>query len=229
MDYLRGHYSDFADQKEQTFMVKFPPLSGDINNVDKLVVNSATVDGVIGDTDLQKNDIDGVIVSIPTNGEVYGLLQSRDDTSVSSVFESFSKGVPKECHLSLLCVLRAIDGLKGSKQSRLRVICLRMQCLLIASHSRITQNRLQANSKIISVLLTDLLILSDVSSEAFTELQLPVESLPAILLMLECTTGLLECNQRRRGPLLNRILVDMGLSRAGKEDRFIHIFLYYPD
>jgi hypothetical protein len=214
MDYLRGHYSDYANQKEQTFMVKFPPLSIDINN-------DAEVD-----SNFQKKNIvrDGVVVSIPTNGEAYGLLQSEDDKKFSSVFGSFSKEVPKEHHLTLLCVLRAIDGLKSSQQSRLRVICLRIQCLLIASHSRISQNRLQAYSKISSVLLKDLLLLSDISSEAFTELQLPVESLPAILLMLECTTGLLECNQRRRGPLLNGILIDMGLSRAGREGSFIYDF-----
>jgi hypothetical protein len=220
MDYLRGHYSDFANQREQTFMVKFPPLSVDINNV--AGVNSA-IDAEV-DSNLQKNNIihDSVVVSIPTDGEAYGLLQSGHDTNISSVFESFSKEVPKEHHVSLLCVLRAIDGLKSSQQSRLRVICLRIQCLVIASHSRISPNRLQAYSKISSVLLNDLLLLSDISSEAFTELQLPVESLPAILLMLECTTGLLECNQRRRGPLLNGILVDMGLSRAGREGTFIY-------
>ena len=75
---------------------------------------------------------------------------------------------------------------------------------------------LQPYLKIGSTVLRDLISLSDISSEPFAELLLENSSLSAIPLILKCTLGLLEFNLRRRGPLLEGILTELGLSKNGK-------------
>jgi molecular chaperone DnaK (HSP70) len=146
MDYLRGHYPDIANQRDQTFIIKYPKpdpktdskidetidaASSSALNLDK----SDSKSGIEGNLAIQHNEGDSdneISVVIPTDEESYGLLVTNPDNeqqqTVKNLLETLGKNVPQTHQLSFLSALRAIDGLKSSstQQNRLRVISLRL-------------------------------------------------------------------------------------------------------
>ena len=231
MDYLRGHFPDSVNHKDQTFSIKFPTIKSELDTEnEKKIKNENATDNNTSSTEskistaIEKIDknVSDCIIKVPTGGNMFQILKKSENVTLDSeekvlqLFSSFGKNVPKNQELVLLSVVRAIDGLKSSQEERLRVVVLRVQCLLIMSHSRLTNDLLQPYLRIGSTVLRDLISLSDISSEPFAELLLENSSLSAIPLILKCTLGLLEFNLRRRGPLLEGILTELGLSKNGK-------------
>ena len=122
--------------------------------------------------------------------------------------------------LSLVSVLRGVDGLRGGRSQRVRVICLRAQCLLLVAYSRSPFDRLAPYLRAGGVVWKDVLALSDISSEAFAELDLGESTvcLSMVTLCLQVTLGLFENARARRGPSLPPILAELGLSRNAVHD-----------
>ena len=213
-DYLHGHYPESVNHKDQTFVVKFPSAEN----------SSVSTNGSSESTEQNAAALDvlgGYFVSVPTGGSSSFLLRTTSDVSDSpdncakAALSGLNTRYEQQHELILLSILRAVDGLKGSQKERLRVVCLRVQCLLIISHSRLTHDLLHPYIKAGSTVLRDLISLSDISSEALSALQLEYSSLSAVTLILNCILGIFEFNLRRRGPLLTGILLELGLTRTG--------------
>jgi hypothetical protein len=211
LEYLHGHYPDSVNHKDQTFVIKFPAIEKTSqpapDNTDERGVSS--------------EDTPEYVVSIPTGGNTSYLLYKSSEISndpdytAKAALSTLAADYAESHELILLSVLRAVDGLKGSQKDRLRVVSLRVQCLLIITHSRLSHELLHPYIKAGSTVLRDLISLSDISSESFSALQLEPSSLSAVNLILNCVLGILEFNLRRRGPLLAGILLELGLTRAG--------------
>ena len=214
MDYLHGHYPDSANHRDQTFEIKLPATERR---------QSASNASGTGTADASATTtVPEYAVSVPTGGSTSYLLHrcseisnDPDYTAKAALSDLPVKYEPTH-ELVLFSVLRAADGLKGSLAERLRVVCLRAQCLLIVSHSRLPHDLLHPYMKAGSAVLKDLIALSDISSESFSSLQLESSSFYSVNLFLNSALGILEFNLRRRGPLLPDILQELGLSRAGE-------------
>ena len=224
MDYLHGHYPESVNHKDQTFVVKFPAIeknhtASDQNN-DSIVQNIAATSTAAAASE----GLGGYFVSVPTGGSSSFLLRTTSDVLNTNspdyhakiALSGLNTEYEQQHELILLSILRAVDGLKGTQKDRLRVVCLRVQCLLIISHSRLTHDLLHPYIKAGSTVLRDLISLSDISSEALSGLQLEYSSLSAVTLILNCILGVFEFNLRRRGPLLAGILLELGLTRTGE-------------
>ena len=213
MDYLHGHYPDSANHRDRTFEIKFPATEKQLSPTNTA---AATTDMSTTVT------VPEYVVSVSTGGYTSYLLHKCSEISNDPDYTAKAalSGLPvkyESTHeLALLSVLRAVDGLNGSLSERLRVVCLRAQCLLIISHSRLPHELLHPYMKAGSAILKDLIALSDISSESFSSLQLETSSYSAVNLFLNSAHGILEFNLRRRGPLLPDILQELGLSRAGE-------------
>lgn len=200
------------NHKDQTFVIKFPAIE---KTTSQLTANSTEEPGPPTEATPE------YVVSIPTGGNTsYLLFKSSEisndpDFTAKAALSSLTADYAESHELILLSVLRAVDGLKGSQNDRLRVVSLRVQCLLIITHSRLSHELLHPYIKAGSTVLRDLISLSDISSESFSALQLEPSSLSAVNLILNCVLGILEFNLRRRGPLLAGILLELGLTRAG--------------
>ena len=256
MDYVRGHYPDTANHKDQTYDIKLPITeSRKIMKYDELIPDEKDLKINSGDNEdlnTQKDedrkngiptvtisnksilsDICGksdqeVIVSIPMGGQILGILVNKNeketldpDEKILEIFSNLGKNVPKNQELVFLSVLRAIDGLKNTnyQEGRLRIISLRVQCLLIVSHSRLSTELIHPYLKIGSVVLKDLISISDISSESYAELEsLHKKSfLSTVSIIAKCTLGLTEYYMKEKGPLLNGIIHELGLSKTGKQ------------
>ena len=256
MDYVRGHYPDTANYKDQTYDIKLPITeSRKIMKYDELIPDEKDLKINSGDNEdlnTQKDedrkngiptvtisnksilsDICGksdqeVIVSIPIGGQILGILVNKNeketldpDEKILEIFSNLGKNVPKNQELVFLSVLRAIDGLKNTnyQEGRLRIISLRVQCLLIVSHSRLYTELIHPYLKIGSVVLKDLISISDISSESYAELEsLHKKSfLSTVSIIAKCTLGLTEYYMKEKGPLLNGIIHELGLSKTGKQ------------
>ena len=256
MDYVRGHYPDTANHKDQTYDIKLPITeSRKIMKYDELIPDEKDLKINSGDNEdlnTQKDedrkngiptvtisnksilsDICGksdqeVIVSIPMGGQILGILVNKNeketldpDEKILEIFSNLGKNVPKNQELVFLSVLRAIDGLKNTnyQEGRLRIISLRVQCLLIVSHSRLSTELIHPYWKIGSVVLKDLISISDISSESYAELEsLHKKSyLSTVSIIAKCTLGLTEYYMKEKGPLLNGIIHELGLSKTGKQ------------
>ena len=256
MDYVRGHYPDTANYKDQTYDIKLPITeSSKIMKYNELIQDDKNLEANSGDNEeinAQKDenikngipmvtmpnksilsDISGksdqeVIVSIPMSGKILGILVNKNeketldpDEKILKIFSNLGKNVPKNQELVFLSVLRAIDGLKNTnyQEGRLRIISLRVQCLLIVSHSRLSTELIHPYLKIGSVILKDLISISDISSESYAELEsLHKKSfLSTVSIIAKCTLGLTEYYMKEKGPLLNGIIHELGLSKTGKQ------------
>ena len=210
LEYLHGHYPDSVNHKDQTFVIKFPAI-------EKVLHKSDSEEEPPVGTEATPE----YVVSIPTGGSTSYLLcktteiSNDADHTAKAALSSLAADYAESHELILLSVLRAVDGLKGSQKDRLRVVSLRVQCLLIVTHSRLSHELLHPYIKAGSTVLRDLISLSDISSESFSALQLEPSSLSAVNLILNCVLGILEFNLRRRGPLLAGILLELGLTRSG--------------
>ena len=227
MDYLHGHYPESVNHKDQTFIVKFPAIeknhtASDQNN-ESIEQNIAATATAASASAAVSEGLGGYFVSVPTGGSSSFLLRTTSDVSntnspdyhAKTALSGLNTEYEQQHELILLSILRAVDGLKGTQKERLRVVCLRVQCLLIISHSRLTHDLLHPYIKAGSTVLRDLISLSDISSEALSGLQLEYSSLSAVTLILNCILGVFEFNLRRRGPLLAGILLELGLTRTG--------------
>jgi hypothetical protein len=200
-----------VNHKDQTFVIKFPA----IDKTSQSASDNTEEPGVSSEATPE------YVVSIPTGGTTSYLLYKSSEISndpdytAKAALSSLAADYAESHELILLSVLRAVDGLKGSEKDRLRVVSLRVQCLLIITHSRLSHELLHPYIKAGSTVLRDLISLSDISSESFSALQLEPSSLSAVNLILNCVLGILEFNLRRRGPLLAGILLELGLTRAG--------------
>ena len=225
MDYLHGHYPESVNHKDQIFVVKFPAIekihtASDQNN-ESIEQNIAATSAASASA---SEGLGGYFVSVSTGGSSSFLLRTTSDVPNANSFDYHAKTAlsglnteyEQQHELILLSILRAVDGLKGTQKERLRVVCLRVQCLLIISHSRLTHDLLHPYIKAGSTVLRDLISLSDISSEALSGLQLEYSSLSAVTLILNCILGVFEFNLRRRGPLLAGILLELGLTRTGE-------------
>ena len=145
---------------------------------------------------------------------------STVETTPSSSSQEIGIDSNGSMQLSLLSVLRGVDGLRGNRSQRIRVICLRAQCLLLVAFSRSPPDRLSPYLRAGGVVWKDILSLSDISSEAFAELDLgeSTVSLSMVTLFLQVTLGLFENARGRRGPSLPPILAELGLSRNAVHD-----------
>ena len=256
MDYVRGHYPDTANYKDQTYDIKLPITeSSKTMKYNELIQDDKNLEANSGDNEeinAQKDenikngipmvtmpnksilsDISGksdreVIVSIPMSGKILGILVNKNeketldpDEKILKIFSNLGKNVPKNQELVFLSVLRAIDGLKNTnyQEGRLRIISLRVQCLLIVSHSRLSTELIHPYLKIGSVILKDLISISDISSESYAELEsLHKKSfLSTVSIIAKCTLGLTEYYMKEKGPLLNGIIHELGLSKTGKQ------------
>ena len=212
MDYLHGHYPDSANHRDQTFEIKFPATEK------QLPPSNTAVTADISTT----STVPEYVVTVSTGSSTSYLLHRCSEISNDPDYTAKAalSGLPvryESSHeLVLLSVLRAVDGLKGSLCERMRVVCLRAQCLLIISHSRLPHELLHPYMKAGSAVLKDLIALSDISSESFSSVQLETSSYSSVNLFLNSAHGILEFNLRRRGPLLPDILQELGLSRAGE-------------
>jgi hypothetical protein len=215
MDYLHGHFPDSANHRDQTFEIKFPAMEKQLPPNNTAAASAAT--------DISTTStVPEYVVCVSTGGSTSYLLHKCSEISNDPDYTAKAalSGLPVKYESSnelvLLSVLRAVDGLKGSLSERLRVVCLRAQCLLIISHSRLPHELLHPYMKAGSAVLKDLIALSDISSESFSSLQLETSSYASVNLFLNSAHGVLEFNLRRRGPLLPDILQELGLSRAGE-------------
>ena len=90
--------------------------------------------------------------------------------------------------------------------------------LLIVSHSRLSTELVHPYLKVGSVVLKDLISLSDISSESHAELELLHKNsfLSTVSIVTKCTLGLTEYYMKEKGPLLDGIIQELGLSKTGK-------------
>ena len=255
MDYVRGHYPDTANHKDQTYDIKLPVTESrkisknnelnkdekdsNVHRTDNESVNvqkdENTENGISNVmipnkpilSDISVKSSHEVIVSIPMGGSILGILVNKNEKStldpdekILEIFSNLGKNVPKNQELVFLSVLRAIDGLKNTnyQEGRLRIISLRVQCLLIVSHSRLSTELVHPYLKVGSVVLKDLISLSDISSESHAELELLHKNsfLSTVSIVTKCTLGLTEYYMKEKGPLLDGIIQELGLSKTGK-------------
>ena len=265
MDYLRGHYPDSTNHKDQTYVIKLPITKvtnmltqNDKNEGDKEEDNemgigkekdkengSENEDANANEKESKDDEVNDVndsyrngnrndkeiILNIPTGGKLLEILKNEHkngnitmnpEKKIQEIFLNLGKNVPKDQELVFLSVLRSIDGLKNtnSQEDRFRIISIRVQCLLIMSHSRLVNEHLYQYLKLGSIVLKDLISLSDLSSESYAELELLQEHsssfLSTIITIMKCTYGLTEFYLKEKGSLLDGILHELGLSKSGK-------------
>ena len=208
-----GDNEDLNTQKDEDRKNGIPTVT---------ISNKSILSDICGKSDQE------VIVSIPMGGQILGILVNKNeketldpDEKILEIFSNLGKNVPKNQELVFLSVLRAIDGLKNTnyQEGRLRIISLRVQCLLIVSHSRLSTELIHPYLKIGSVVLKDLISISDISSESYAELEsLHKKSfLSTVSIIAKCTLGLTEYYMKEKGPLLNGIIHELGLSKTGKQ------------
>jgi hypothetical protein len=118
--------------------------------------------------------------------------------------------------LAMLSMLWAADSLQGQMMSRLRIVKLRIRCLSAIVCARISADTLSKYLSTESILLRDLLALSDMSAQRCADLML--ENRQQIMISevaLDCSLVILKCGLRRRGPYL-QIGIDklLGLVKA---------------
>ena len=132
---------------------------------------------------------------------IHGLLASnaQPSQSVTTVDHKFD----------LLNASRSAKGLASTVDAKVRVIKLRIRCLLISVHTKADPAALLAYLHPNSSLLRDLLTLADISSDFMSTFKSDAK-LALASLALECVTGLLRCGHRRKGSLL-RIGLDRNL------------------
>ena len=103
--------------------------------------------------------------------------------------------------IKLFSLVRGVAGLESDSKTRLRIVSIRLQCLYILIHSRISRDRLGTYIQPNSQLLKDTVALADIFSEASTQLIAPGEihsNFKISTVALECVTGLLELVIRKR-------------------------------
>ena len=188
------------------------------------------------------------VIRVPITGKSLNLLSNNDSDIVYRMNESIANlsiessifinndtagdmlqntNCPNICYimshenydLTLTSVLRAVEGLKATSSDRLRILSIRMQCMLIAVHSCTLHEKLTPYIATHSLLIKDLLILSDIAAESTVDLGLSASFLPTITTFLQCTTGLLQHHIRRRGLLLTSFINELGLSKSMYDSR----------
>lgn len=124
---------------------------------------------------------------------------------------------------------RTLSGYSNGVVYRERLVTMRLFCLFILIHSRLSTTSLQDHIKQGSIFLNDLLSLSDINSDILISLELP-HSLKVAQLCLESVVGLLESHFKRRSSIsltsnimesLN--LVSNGSNSLNNEDLWISI------
>lgn len=107
--------------------------------------------------------------------------------------------------LILRSIIRSLEALQGSVESRIAVVRMRLLCLYLVLHSRLAHERITHLFGKDSALISDLLALADKSSEPATELMFTTPSCLATL-ATENITFLIDVNGFRRSEsnLVNR-------------------------
>lgn len=211
MDYLRGHPPVDSEaelkfvftESEATARAESPAAGARVSYVGLDSVDAFPAE---------------VTVRVSTETPLLDLLQN--DVSEAGVCNANTLAALQTLHqqypqslvnpVSALFLLRAVDGLKGSIDARLRITQLRLKCLYVLVNSRATDPQYQAILNSNGLFVRDLLALSDISSEAAHDIKQYDASLSISTLALDCVVNILKCIHRRKGPLL-KIGVDRHL------------------
>ena len=147
-----------------------------------------------------------VPIKSPENDEVVVLRYSIPNQGGCRVEDLCSiESTTPSTLLMLRSIIRSLEALQGSVESRIAVVRMRLLCLHLVLHSRLAHERIIHFFGKDSTLLSDLLSLADKTSEPATELMFPMPSNLATL-ATEIITFLIDVNGFRRSEsnLVNR-------------------------
>lgn len=209
MDYIRGHSPNGVDPISNEVTVNYPTIKSDVtkssNSNIKLVITGTAGCFLSGNVELSSDNQNEKEINNCLNDSLNMFNLSTTQT------------------LSVLSTMRAMDGLRYTHESRLRLIRLRLYCLFIIIHSFKKVDRLFLSQfQCGGTLLKDLLALSDAGSECYSEVGITYP-LSLASYALECTVGLLESSLKHRGSLhQNDIAKELGLLKEPPESANNH-------
>jgi hypothetical protein len=209
MDYIRGHSPTGVDPISNEVTVNYPTLNSD-------------------ETKSSNSNIKLAITGTPgcfLAGNVELVLDNQNEKEISNALNnSLNKfNLSAIQTLSVLSTMRAMDGLRYTHESRLRLIRLRFYCLFIIIHSfKKVDRAFLTQFQCGGTLLKDLLALSDSGSECYSEVGVTCP-LSLSSYALECTVGLLESSSKHRGSLhQNDVAKELGLLKEPPESSNNH-------